>query len=958
METPGYLRLIRPLVRVALSLPVLLPFAERSLLAQGTCVALSRDGGGTLSIPPGRILTTALTVANLTPGERRFESRLELPPGWRSLTPDVPFAVGGRRSDVRLVSVAVPASAASGVYHLRYQVSDNAVPPCRDALLIDVAVEALRQIEIRTGEAPRFLASGSSCRVTFTLRNRGNARASVRLAARGADHIGALPDSARVSLAPLESRPVSVLVSADPLLMDYVKYVLELRAVLLEDTTVTATASCLLEVIPRNSATAVKFHSIPLDVRVRAAGEPGRSGGQIDVQGGGTITDRGTDRIDLLIRTPDIQSRSVLGLHDEYRLSYTSDRYSVYLGDRAYELTPLTELARYAFGAGGQFTAGDVTAGGFVNQTRFYSPVQNEQGGFVSYGFGPGTSVGVNFLGKEDLHVGNVVTLRGLLRPAEGTDLELEYGMSSLDRSNDDAYAARVRGSARWVSYDVRIVRAGPDFGGYYRNVDFKSASINARPWGNLHFEGFLQDERQNLRDDTLQLVAPRDQFYQIGVGWGELISVYYREVDQRDLLPLPKYNRRESSIQVRSGYSFPVGNLYGSIDLGTSREYLLQYGGPLRRYQLSGNFTPEARLSCGFTAEYLLEQNLFTAGEMETWSGSVNAAISVGSRTRMLASLFGTRAGPPFGQSYSLADLSVEYEFPFGHTLSLRGRQSIFAPAAEGKQSDYLVEYRIPLSIPLTRLSGSGMLGGRVEDALTRTGIQSVVLYAGGATAVTDESGEYVFPSLKPDVYTVMPDIASAGVHRVTTRPAPFLVTVLGGEEARLDIGVIQSASVTGTISVYNFNDAAGADLAEGGLIERGKGSNLLVEMMGRDDTLRQFSDSRGRFQFSDLRPGDWVLRLAEGGLPEYHYIERDSLRLTLFPREARDTAFRVLPKRRNIQILQEGNLQGEPRPPAVGPPPKEKERNLAPVPGKPPRPDARKDGIRKRKPAPKPGA
>ena len=951
METPEYHCLIRPLLRIVLTLAVLLPLADRSLLAQGICVGISREGEGALPTLPGRILTTALNVSNLSPGERRFESRLELPPLWRSLTPDVPFAVGGNRSDVRLVSVAVPASAASGVYHLRYQVSDNAVPPCRNAVQIDVSVQALRQIEIRTREAPRYLVSGASCRVMFSLRNRGNAGASVRLAARGEENISAVPESTQVTLAPLESRPVSVLVTADPLLAGNVKYVLELRAVLGEDTTVAVTASCLLEIVPRNSASAARFHTIPLDVRVRAAGESGRSGGQVDVQGGGTITDRGTDRVDLLIRTPEIQSRSVLGLHDEYRLSYLSDRYGAYLGDRAYELTPLTELARYAVGAGGQFTAGDVTAGGFVNQTRFYSPVQNEQGAFVNYGFGPGTSLGVNFLGKQDLHISNVATVRGLLRPAEGTDLELEYGMSSLDGSKDDAFAARARGSGRRVSYDVRVIRAGPDYGGYYRNVDFKSASVNARPWGNLRLEAFLQDERQNLRDDTLQLVAPRDQYYQVGAGWGELLSVYYREIDQRDLLPVPKFNRKESSVQIRSGYSFPVGNLYGSIDLGTSREYLLQFGGPLRRYQLSGNFTPDARLSCGFTAEYLLEQNLFTAGQMETWSGSVNAAVSAGSRTRILASLFGTRVGPPFGQSYSLADLSVEYEFPFGHTFSLRGRQSIFAPSAEGKQTDYLIEYRIPLTIPLTRLSGSGILRGIVEDALTRTGIQNVVMYAGGATAVTDESGEYMFPSLKPDVYAVMPDLASAGVHRVTTRPTPLLVTVLGGEEARLDVGVIQSASVAGTITVYDFSDAAGAERMEGRLIERGKGTNVLVEMRGRDDTLRQFSDSRGRFQFSDLRPGDWVLHLTEEGIPEFHYAERDSVRFTLFPGEARDTTFRVLPRKRNIQILQEGNLQRETRPPGVTPVPVKNDQGPSPVPGGRPLPERKKLRVPKTK-------
>ncbi len=922
METPGPHRPHAPF-RIAYALPVLLLCIPHLLFSQGNCVTLSRAEEGPLSTLPGRVLTAAITVTGLSPVDRRLESRLELPPGWRNLTPDIPFTLGANRTDIRLVSIAVPASSPAGNYTIRYSVSDNAIPPCRTEIAVGVSVEPFRRIELQLVEAPRYLVSGTSCRSAFLLRNLGNEQSTVRLSVRGMENISALPDSGSETLGALESREVTVVVSADPGIMEGTKYVLELRAVLGQDTTVVVTASTLLEIVPRVTSTDIKFHEIPLDVKLRAAGESGQSGGQIEVAGGGTITDRGTDRVDLLLRTPDIQSRSVLGLHDEYRISYLSGKYRAYAGDRPYELSPLTELGRYAFGAGGQFTAGSVTAGGFINQTRFYTPLQKEQAGFVTYGFEPGTSVGVNFLRKEDYHVSNVATVRTLLRPLEGTDVDLEYGRSSLDDAHDDAYAARVLGSEKWVSYDFRIVHAGPDFGGYYRNEDFKSASVNARPWENIRLEAFAQDQRQNLLDDTLQLVAPRDRFYQFGGGWGELLAVYYRQIDGEDLLPSPKYNRRESSVQLRSGYSFPAASIYGSVDLGTSREYLLGDAGPLRRYQLSANFRPEAHQSYGFTAEYLREENLTSAVGMETWSGSLNAAITIAARTRILASLYGTRIGPPFEQSYSLFDVSAEYEFPFRHTLTLRGRQSLFAPSAEGKQVAYLVEYSIPLSIPLTRLSGSGVLRGRVEDALTREGVPNVVLYAGSATAVTDESGEFLFPSLKPDVYALTPDLASAGVDRVTTRPAPFLVTVLGGEESRLDIGVVRSASITGDITVYDFNESAAQDTARGEIIEKGKGSNVIVEIAGRDETLRRFTDNRGRFQFSDLRPGEWTVRVAGEGIPEYHYPERDSVRVTILPGEKKETPFRILPKKRIIRILQEGNIHRESRPPVVSPAP-----------------------------------
>ena len=916
METQGRRR-SSPLTRIAFALPVLLAIARVPAASQTQCVELTRTGEAALATAPGRILTVAVLAENRTAGARRLDSRLMLPAGWRSLTPDEPFTLAGGQADTRLLSFTVPASAPAGVYRLSFVVTDNAMPPCRSELAFDVRVDALRRIDLQLEDPPRYLIAGAACRVAFILRNLGNERSVIRLSAWDGKALSAVPESAAVSLLPMESRRMALTISAVEETPESFREVVTLRAVLARDTTVAVSASCLLEIIPRVSAGETRFHEIPLVVKLRGAGESGQAGqsaqagGQLEVAGGGTLTDRGTDRVDLLVRTPDIQTRSILGLHDEYRAGYLSESAQIGIGDRAYELSPLTELARYAFGAYGKVTSGELSAGGFVNQTRFYSPLQREQAGFVGYGVSPGVSLSANFLRKEDYHTSNIATARGIVRPADGTSLELEYGMSTLDGAGDNACAARLLGNQDWVSYDARFVHAGPSYGGYYRDVNFTSASLNARPWENLRLEAFAQEERQNLLDDTLQLVAPRDRYMQFGAGWGELIAVYYRQVEERDVLPVPKFDRIERTMQVRSGWSFPDGNVYASVDIGGSREYLLQNSGPLRRVQLSASVRPESHQSYGCTLEYEQQPNLYAGEQMETWSGSLSAAIEIAARTHVLCSLYGTRVAAPFVQSYALADLSVSYELPCKHTITVRGRQSMFAPAADGKDQAFLVEYAIPLSIPVTRLTGSGALRGRVYDDSTHAALGNVVLYAGGATAVTDDAGEYIFPSLKPDVYAVQVDLGSAGVGRVTVQPAPFLVTVLGGEEARLDIGVVPSASVGGEITVYDFREGTAADTTGENVVQAGKATGVLLELAGKEGVFRRFTDNRGRFRFADLRPGDWVLRVSSDGLPEYHYNERDSVRFTLHPRDHSDAALRVLPKKRKIRILEQGTLR-----------------------------------------------
>ena len=910
METQGRRRL-SPLARIAFALPVLFAIAGPPAAAQAPCIELTRGGEGALLTAPGKIVTVAVVAANRSASLRRLDSHLILPPSWRGLTPDESFTLAPAQADTRLLSFAVPSTAPAGTYRLVFSVTDNGVPPCRSELALEVRVTALRSIDLRIEDPPRYVIAGASAALALVVRNLGNEPARLVLAARGGESLSAVPDSPVVSLLPMDTRRLAVTIRAGADAGENVRVVVTVRAVLARDTTVAVSATCLVEVIPRVSEGETHFHEIPLAVKVRAAGESGQSGGQLEIAGGGTLTDRGTSRADVLLRTPDIQTKSILGLHDEYRLSYLSESAQFALGDRAYELSPLTELARYAFGAYGRVTSGALSAGGFVNQTRFYSPLAREQGGFVGYGVTPDLDVSANFLRKEDTHTSNVATARGIVRPAEGTSLELEYGVSTLDGGNDDAWGARLLGVQDWISYDARIVHAGPSYGGYYRDVNLTTASLNARPWENLRLEAFAQEQRQNLLGDTLQLVAPRDRYMQFGAGWGELLAVYYREVDERDLLPAPKFDRAERTIQVRSGWSFPNGNLYASVDLGGSREYLLQTSGPLRRVQLSASVRPESHQSYGCTVEYEQQPNLYAGQQMETWSGSLSAAIEVAARLHVLGSIYGTRIASPFVQSYTLADLSVAYELPSRHTITVRGRQGIFAPAGGGKDQAFLLEYAIPLSVPVTRLTGSGVVRGRVVDESTQRPLERVVLYAGGATAVTDDDGEYEFPSLKPDVYALQVDLGSAGVGRVTARPGPFLVTVLGGEEARLDIGVLPASSIAGEFAVYDFTEAARTDTTRGDIVKSGAASGILVELAGGGEVFRRFTDNRGRFRFDDLRPGTWVIRVSGEGLPEYHYMDRDSARFTLAPRARIDTTFRVLPRRRRIRILEEREIR-----------------------------------------------
>jgi len=872
--------------------------------------------GARVETRPGKVVTVSMRVSNNSTSSVRFEPSVVLPKGWRAFKKESSFELSAGASDIRLISFSLPAETPPGRYEVRYGVKDAADPTITAQALVSVVVTFVQQLELRLLELPRYVVAGDRYAAFFLVTNKGNAASGIRLLPRSSSNFPVQVDSSRVQLRPNETRQMRVVVQTDPEATQKVQDVLEIIAKSDRDSLVTARASGSVEVVPKVTGTEDRFFEFPLEVRLRAAGERTTRGAQVEIMGSGALGEGRRDRLDVLLRTPDIQQRSILGQRDEYRVSYQSDGYELYAGDKNYSLTPLTEFNRYAFGAGGKATFSRVTLGGFYNETRFLVPIQKERGGFLSYQLGERTELGLNYLRKIDQDESDIVTLRGLLRPLENSEVELEYGRGYRGSVVDKAYAARVEGREQWIAYEARYVWAGPKYGGYYRDVEFKTLNLNVMPWGNLRLEAYYRDEERNLKRDTTLFFSPRERYYQVGVGYSDLFAVYYRVNHQDDLSPIPKYRRDEEMAQVRLGYNFPFLGLIANADVGTTRDTLVGKKYPFQRYTLFTSFRPTASSSIGLSVEYSKDQNIFTDEIQKRLSGGLSAWLMLGATTQFTLSAYGNRMPDSIKQTYYLVDVALEHTFPFGHKLALRGRQSEFTPSVTPKDVAYLLEYSIPINVPLSRITAIGQLRGRVVDAEAGTGLQNVLIYAGGGTAVTDREGEFFFPSLKPENCYVQIDMSSIGLNRVPSQPMPREITIKGGEEARLDLGVIRGAAISGTVLIYGTKDTVLADTSRAPLVELGGHPNVVLELANPVESHRRISDNRGRFSFTGIRPGRWTLRVIEGNLPVNHNFERESLDLEVSPGGTQQVTLKILPRRRRIQILQEGKLLVETKP------------------------------------------
>ncbi|MBF8247588.1 MAG: hypothetical protein HW374_388, partial [Bacteroidetes bacterium] len=814
----------------------------------------------------------------------------------------------------RLISVSIPPETPAGVYTIRYTVKASSTPPQALEASVEVNIFPVLLLEIRHLEAPRYVVAGKTYTSTFGVTNKGNVKSRVRLVTRSEAFVARIDESI-VVLAGRETKliPVTVQTAAD--LEDRVHHTLELFATLLEDTTIVVHASSLVDVVPRVAAVEERYLELPISLRLRQAGQNNVSAQQVEVAGYGTFTQDHRDRIEFLFRSPETQTKSAFGQRDEYKLNYQTSGFELYAGDQNFSLSPLTEVGRFGSGVGANVSLGSLKVGGFFNETRYYSPKTKEVGGFANVSVSDGITAGMNYLKKTEQTQSEVISFRGITNFQKNNELDFEYGIGSKDEIKQNGYAIRLGGRERWISYDVRLVKADKDFPGYYRDLNFTSLTMNLLPAANTRFEAYYQEEERNLGRDTNQVYAPHSRFYQFGIGYSNLASLHFRTTRQEDLLPLPKYRRKEDVIQARTGYSFESVSFYANADFGTTTDLLLDKPYPSSRYALNVGLQPFAGHNYTAAFEYSKDRNIFTDEDQKRISGTLTAFIFFGSATQVQLNLFTSRLdASSVEQSYTALEGTLEHVFPFAHKVTVRARHTAFTPSTQDNTIDYHLEYSIPIGIPLKRLTTSGQIRGRVVDEQGR-GMENVLLDAGGSASVSDKDGRFLFPALKPEVTFLQVDRTSIGLDRVTLQPIPMEIAVRGGEESFVEMTVVRSATITGNVLLFGPKQQSESDTSSA-MVQLQEQSGVFLELASGSEVLRRVSDNRGRFIFNDLRPGRWELKTVGGNVPLYHNFEKDLFAFDLKPGSQEVPVFKILPRKRQIRIIQEGSLIQETKP------------------------------------------
>lgn len=961
-----YLQLFKGRLWITGAILLMLTAGAAPSTAQGRGIEVRSISPELMPADPGGIFILAFRVANRRAGEETLREEVDLPDGWHLVIPLFDFILGPDREASRIVVLRAGHQQEAGDYTVRYGVTGSGDQGLTDHAAVRVILPPVHELSLMPeGPLPEQAIAGEPFSFQARLVNGGNVPLTVTMGATIPGGGSVLVEPGALSLAAGESRVIGVRGHADPALKRLRRQSVLLEAVCdqgKDGQPLAARLTVPLQVVPLVAGEDI-YHRFPLELSAHFGGDGHRQGLQVALSGDGYLDESHRHRLEFSIRVPDRTDRALLADRDEYRVRYSTAHYTARAGDLAYGLSDLTSYNRYGRGAGAELHVPDssLEAGLYHVVDRWSLQERRDTGAYLSHTPRPGTELRFNALrldydGWKRFSSSNdsLFSMQGNFDWQNRHRLEMELAYSRGDRHNMEMSRGGREGGAKGRAYrlsyhgslfrDVRIAlssrRSGSDFSGRNSDSARHAASIALPLTGRLRFNASCNRYEGNLHSDVKRGSAPREDLCRGGLSlklprrW--FLDMQYTLYNRADDVPATARRLREHSTRLAAGRS--SGPLSYRVDIRRARvENILHHRDYISwNYDVSMTYRPRRSLflsvSGGFGDEehekgesHLLRRERYFGGSFR-WQGTNNFSVYGTYRRNDL-----DYPDQPMRERVDVDHYGagLRYLLPNDHHLDFDIRRS--QGSARDSCTTYHATYRIPIDIPVGRKKTTGSLSGRVSRAGARgeTGLAGVVVYAGGTAARTDSDGRFQFLTLSPGEHELRLDERSTGGGLVVVDGASTSVTVTGGRTIERDIRLTESGSLAGQIVILQAAHGPGTGIGKAGgsgyLVGSGNGKDyrngtagggagtILVEMSRRADLRRTISDQQGRFLFEGLHPGEWTVKMYAHNLPDHHYPETPTLSVSIAPGVRQEIIAHVLPRLREINIIDEGRLGPE---------------------------------------------
>lgn len=851
-----------------------------------------------LAINPGATATLVVIASNGSAAEGRVTPSVDLPQGWQVVTGLLPLTLGAGEAEALVVSIAAPASATAAAYPVRIWVAFDGVngrEAASDSLV--VTVREHRSIALVLIDKPPYVVAGDKYEARLLVLNRGNSAADVTLAARSSR--GRALTSSVPQLAPGTSQEVKVTVQLRSSAAITADEVLEVTAAHAADNSANGQAAARIPIIPR-AGRLDGYTTISSMLRLRAVGQGGGVA-PFDISGGGRLTEGGSTEL-YFSATGRTRGVSRSGERESYRVELRSDRYRVRAGDHLYTLSPLTGAGQGGVGASVEGSTGIFGAGAFSQRFRSAPTLGTEYGAFVSVQSpgSPRARMTLNLVDRSHGQFeGKVASSEISFRPNAATLVDAEYATTG---ANAAAYNTRISGRFGAATIDMGYHRADTAFKGPQRGSSHDYLDMQAPVTDRIRLAAFASRSATRLDGSDS---ASSNAFANTGIS---------ATLDNRLTLELSSLRRSVAgitddvrSVRVRSDMSFGLLSLTGDAKVGFAKDPVTGATSLSRQMSVAPRFRlGRQSLAAHFGVSDV--SNSPTAKEAVTTAG-LDLTARVGPATEIGVSGFGSHVASTGWIAQS--DLRVSQRLASGVSVSARAhlvsrRQQA---SATTERSSFYLEVGVPMRVPVFPRLGPGRVYGRVSDAATGRPLSHALVRVGPRLGVTDRNGTIALTGVAPGEHRISLGEDTTLAASVLSGSTTIRVDSTKRRAARFNVVVARGAGVQSEIRrMAVTRTALDADDPDS-LVDAGPMQNMVVALAGARDTLYQTTDTKGKVSFTDVPAGSWVLTIVGADVPLNHVFDRQTHELSLEPGQTVSTAFRLVPRRRAVQMIASEN-------------------------------------------------
>lgn len=864
---------------------------------------------------PRQVVTLAFTVRNGTNRRIEAEPLLVLPPGWRVVTPELPFGLAAGATAVRLVSFLIPETARAGEYPVSYAVQDRALPATRDAYAIRVNVLPEQKLQVLALESSSFVIAGENHRAAFLVRNTGNAPLVARFSLRSLHGSEPRPRTGDVTLEAGESKTLEFDVATATVRRraeEHLTLIVEVPGAGIRSRADSAT-----QVVPRvSSAQAYRTLASEVDLSLIARDAGGRrtNGWQVGLAGSGVLDDEGARHLGVRLRGPDVRDEGAFGYTDDYALSYWDATKTIKVGDDIYGLSLLTDPGHFGRGAGAGYHRNGLGLSVYQAKDRF--TVDREQTGFnIHSQLTSATRMELNLLDKRGGSLPAALRSVGSRTQwAQGVQTAFEIGHSDGKGERGRAWRGELYDSSHALRYQILGWRAEPDYRGYLRDEAYLSAGFDypRQRWG-LH--GYYRWQNRNLDEDEIR-PAPQERQANFGVdrtfGTATRATLdYYARAyaDEFFRQPVDIENR---SARLGLNQSFKDVSLLYSVERGRTESRIGAVPFDTTLHVLSTFWRASPVQNYGL---YAMRDDNAYAKEPQGRQTTFGLHASYDFKSTLLA--FDAQRNYEVNDDYDLrydyADSHYDrrtqrrttYHMMLRHELRNGDHVSLLARRIAGRQAqtDVLLTYTLPFDLPLFRKPNVATVRGRIYDAEHGAGLRNVVLNLDGLTAVTDGSGGFEFPAVAAGNYRLSMDRSNVDVSKVPLSSLPLNVTVAAREARQIEVALVRSVSIS--INVRLHPGSGNAQVSQPSSATMRGLQNVLVTLRNAEHVYHRLTDADGQARLAGLPPGDWTASIAADAIPQGYGIASRELVLQIPPGASATAEFPLTPVTRNIKML-----------------------------------------------------